>query len=185
MARKFWHVVTMLFIIFGYFFLVETYSKEVGLFAVYGLLLAFMLFEGIRLSYVPYITKLVGILLRKHEYEKPSSPINFLAAFIIVFSLVEPIVALAAMLMLVFGDMMAAVIGVLFGETKLFGKKTYVGTLAGLAANLIVGFVVLADRPVLFIAMAIVATAVELFTNKLDDNLTIPLTTAFVGQIIF
>jgi len=37
---------------------------------------------------------------------------------------------------------------------------------------------------VVVLPMAVVATVVELFTSKLDDNLTVPLFAGFVGQMI-
>lgn len=183
-ARKTFHVLAGLFVIIGFSELSKYSTKETAMFAVYALLIAYIFFESLRLSYAPYITKLISKLLRKREYTKPSTSIDFLISFIIVFSIAREDVALAAFFMLVFGDMIAAVFGTLFGKTKLWYNKTYVGTIAGLAANLIVGYLVLNGDIKLFIPMAIVASTVELFTIKLDDNLTIPLVTGFVGQLL-
>lgn len=185
-SRKVFHVLTMLGILYGYSFIALNYSKQEALLAVFVLLLGYILFESIRLSFIPRITKLLGVLFRKHEYEKPSSPLNFLMAFIICFALFEFEIALVAMLMLIFGDMISAVMGVTFGKTKLYGNKTYVGTLSGLAMNLLVGHTVLGNGQwEVFVGMAVVATVVELFTTKLDDNMTIPLSTVFAGYLLF
>ena len=56
--------------------------------------------------------------------------------------------------------------------------------MAGLLANLVVGILILPDFVLLVMAMAFVATFVELITNKLEDNLTVPLFAGFVGQMI-
>jgi len=184
MARKTFHVFAGLFVIFGYAYLLRFFEKEVALMFVYGLLLAYIAFEGIRLSQVSWLNRFLGVLLRQKEMTRPTNSINFLLAFIIIFGLVDFDIAMAAFLMLVFGDMISALMGVAFGETKLFGEKTYVGTLSGLCVNMIVGVIVLSGSPHLFIPMALTATVVELFSINVDDNLTIPLSSAFVGYLI-
>jgi len=55
---------------------------------------------------------------------------------------------------------------------------------AGFVANLAVGFVVLPQFFYIVVPMAVVASFVELITNKLDDNLTVPLFAGFMGQLI-
>jgi dolichol kinase len=185
-SRKAFHVLAGFVLVSGYYFLMTTYSKELALLAVLAVLLGYMVFESIRLSYVPWINRVVGVLFRKHEYEKPSSPVNFLMAFIICFALFEFEIALVAVLMLIFGDMISAVMGVTFGKTKLYGDKTYVGTLSGFAMNILVGYAVLGNGNwEVFVGMAVVATVVELFTTRLDDNMTVPLATVFIGHLLF
>jgi dolichol kinase len=88
------------------------------------------------------------------------------------------------MLMAVLGDFFAALVGRFFGKTKLYKNKTLVGTIAGFAANLGVAYLLLPNMHLINIPMAFVATFVELFTRKIDDNLTVPLFAGFVGQLI-
>ena len=93
-------------------------------------------------------------------------------------------IAFTAMLMMFAGDAFSAGFGMLFGEKKIRGKKTYIGSFAGLISNLIVGWFVLTEYPQLFIPMALTATVIETLTNKLDDNLTVPVSTAFVWYLL-
>lgn len=181
LARKSFHILAGLFIVFGYSYVADNYSKMVGLLCIYVLLLAYIIFEHIRLEYSTGITAIIGVLLRRKEKNNVTASINFLIGSLILFSMFDFKIGFTAMLMLVFGDMSAAVFGLLFGEKKLWRNRTYVGTLAGFAANLIVGFVVLGDYPVIYIPMAVTATLAELFTTKLDDNLTMSLFGGFAG----
>jgi len=86
--------------------------------------------------------------------------------------------------MTVFGDLFAALIGKTFGKTKIINGKTVLGTLAGFTANVVVGVLILPGYLKIVIPMAFVATLVELLTNKLDDNLTVPISAGFAGQML-
>lgn len=55
---------------------------------------------------------------------------------------------------------------------------------AGLIANTIVALVVLWEAPVVALSMAVTASMVEFITYKLDDNLTVPIFSAFVGHTV-
>ena len=88
------------------------------------------------------------------------------------------------MLLTVFGDLASALVGIKWGKHKLFRNKTVEGFLAGLLMNLLVGVLFLGNFPLIFIPMALVASVVELMTNKLDDNLTVPMFAGFAGQMI-
>lgn len=123
-------------------------------------------------------------MLRKKEKDNISGVVFMVASSIIAFSAFEYWVALTAMFMTVFGDMFAALFGRAFGKKRIYRHKTWVGTSAALAANLLVGLLVLPQFAMVYVPMAIVATTVELFTHKLDDNLTVPLFAGFVGQMI-
>jgi dolichol kinase len=93
-------------------------------------------------------------------------------------------VAASAMLMAVFGDFFAALMGKFLGKTKIYKSKTFVGTFSCFIANLGVAYLVLPGMHLINIPMAIVATVVELFSSKIDDNLSVPIFAGFVGQII-
>ncbi|MBI4975153.1 hypothetical protein HZC20_00605, partial [Candidatus Peregrinibacteria bacterium] len=89
-----------------------------------------------------------------------------------------------AVLLTVFGDLFAAIMGKSFGKTIIWKKKTFVGTFSGFAANIITGLILLPNHLALTVPMAITASVVELLTHKLEDNLTVPLFSGFVGQMI-
>jgi len=110
--------------------------------------------------------------------------LSFVISFVIIFGVFEHMIAFTAMMMLIAGDAFSAGFGMLFGDKKIRKQKTYVGSAAGLIANLTVGWSILPDLPQLFVPMAFTATIIETLTNKLDDNLTVPVATAFVGYLL-
>jgi dolichol kinase len=112
--------------------------------------------------------------------------------------------------MTVFGDMTAALAGKRFGRIRpavFGGKKSREGAGAALIVNLTIWIVLLragaAGHPwqgivhgtisldssfghtlwPVVVAMAVVATTVELTISKIKDNLTIPVISGFAGQL--
>ena len=129
------------------------------------------------------LPRLFGFL-RHHEKTRLSSAVFLVISCIISFSAFDYWVAFMAVSMAVFGDLVAALLGKAFGETKFYGTKSVVGTLGGFLMNMIVGLLAVPHLFIVFAPMAITATFVEVFTKKMDDNLTIPLFSGFLGQMI-
>jgi dolichol kinase len=183
LVRKAFHL-SSVFILVGYTLLLNYTSSRVAILAITGLLLLLLEIEYVRLEHRPRIAEAIDGFLRKHEKTQLSSAVFLVISIIISFAVFDYWVAFLALSMAVFGDLFAAIFGRAFGKTKIYRNKTYVGTLAGLAANMIVGILTVPDLAVLFIPMAITASLFELFTRKMDDNLTVPLFAGFVGQMI-
>lgn len=186
--RKLIHLLELPIVV-GYTLITQIFSQRTGILALTALLLVLLELEYLRLEYKPRITKsLVQIierfLLRKKEKNNIVSSIFFVIAAIICFSAFDYNIALFALLMAVFGDLASAIMGVAFGKTKIFRKKSYIGLLSGLLTNTLIGYLVFPETPYIFIPMALTATVVETFTQKLDDNLTVPLFSGFAGQLI-
>ncbi len=180
--RKAIHVAILLIIIL-YAILEKSVSKQISLFTLVFILLFLLVAEFIRLELnieVPIIRQ----ILRAKEERKMHGAIYFLSATIICLAVFDFKIALAALLMTVFGDMFAALVGQIFGKTLIFRNKTLSGGLTELVVNLIVGFIVL-NNIYIIIAMAFTATIVETFVSELDDNLFVPLFAGFVGQLLF
>lgn len=146
-------------------------------------LLLLLEFEYIRLEVRPKIPRILD-LFRPSERNTVAGTVFFITSTIIVFSAFDYQIAMLALLMTVFGDLVSALVGIKYGKHKLFRQKTLEGFLAGLVMNLIVGFLFLPSLPILFVPMAFVASVIELLTNKLDDNLTVPLSSGFAGQMV-
>lgn len=123
-------------------------------------------------------------LFRRHEKDNVSSAVFMVVSCIICFAAFDYWVAVVALFMTVFGDLFSALIGKTFGKMTLYNSKTYIGTLAGFAANILVGFLILPELFFLILPMAVVASFTELITNKMDDNLTVPLFAGFAGQML-
>jgi len=181
-GRKVVHLL-ILFVLFGYFFIEQTYGKSTALLALVFLLIIFLIFEFFRLE-LEICPPFFEQFIRPKERNRPYGVIYFISGTIIALAVFEFPIALAAVLMTTFGDMGAALIGKRYGKTIIFKNKTLSGGLAELIINLVVGFIIL-NNIYIILAMAFVATIVEVFAEELDDNLLVPLFSGAVGHVLF
>lgn len=187
--RKFIHLLQIPVIV-GYTLIAATLTPRIGLWALTAVLLILIELEYLRLEYRPTITKkwltklIERWILRKREKNNVVSAVFFVAGAIISFSVFDYRVALLALLFVALGDLVSALTGISWGKKKIFRKKTYLGSLCGFLMNLIVGYFVMPEFPQIFLPMAITASIVETITQKLDDNLTVPLFSGFIGQLL-
>eukprot|EP00455_Lapot_gusevi_P002787 TRINITY_DN1114_c0_g1_i11.p1 TRINITY_DN1114_c0_g1~~TRINITY_DN1114_c0_g1_i11.p1 ORF type:complete len:124 (+),score=37.08 TRINITY_DN1114_c0_g1_i11:285-656(+) len=97
----------------------------------------------------------------------------------LVITLFHPLIAITSILYLIFGDLIAALVGISFGRVKIPGtKKSLEGSLAMLVICVLVGLFMFHSVPLseyLAFVGALVATLVELHPPfGIDDNLSIP-----------
>ena len=189
-GRKIIHI-TILIVLAAYFLIQDSFvssgytevlAKQAALIFLVGLLIVFLILEYFRLELnwkMPFFSQFI----RAKEQNRMYGVIYFLSATIISLAVFNPKVALAALLMTTFGDMVAALVGKKYGTTLLYRNKTWAGFLGELATNLIVGFLIL-DNIYMILGMSFTATIVETLVDELDDNLIIPIFSGFVGQII-
>lgn len=182
LLRKLFHLLELPVLI-GYGYLQMKFGFKMANLALTALLLLMLEIEYIRLEYRLRLPEVIDIL-RRHEHDNVAGAIFFIAATIICFAAFDFSIAMVALLMTVFGDLVAALVGIRFGKIRIYKNKTLEGSLAGLIANLIVGIALLPNAPVLAVIMAITATITELWTGKLDDNLTVPIAAGFIGQML-
>ncbi len=119
--------------------------------------------------------KLVGSLLRYREKQKFTGATNLLIAFYVSVLIFNQSVAIAVMLFVALSDALSALAGKKWGRKKIFKDKTCIGCLVFAAT----GFIVILIVPGLPFAAGltglIAATAVDIFIDTIDDNITIPL----------
>ncbi len=180
--RKLFHLLEVPLLI-GYTLVRHYFNERLATLLITVAFLLLLEIEYIRLEYNPKIPEFFNVLRHK-ERNNVTGTIFFIAATIIVFAAFDYPIAVTALLLTVFGDLAAALVGIKFGKTYLYKDKTLEGTLAGFTMNCLVGFLFLPAYPLIFIPMAVVASLVELLTGKLDDNLTVPLLSAFTGQVM-
>jgi len=131
-----------------------------------------------------YFARMLGPYLRKHERHELTGS-TYLTLACVLSALVFPkAIAVAVMGYLILGDALAGLVGKTWGRRPLFFGKTWEGTLAGLAANLLVGALVFRS-PEETLVGAFVASAVELLPFPLDDNFAIPVVTGVVLKLSF
>lgn len=170
-------------VLLGYSIIRFYVDERFALLGLTALFLVLLQIEYVRLEAKLKIPSVIDVL-RPRERNNVTGSIFFVAATIIVFSAFDYGIALTALLLTIFGDLVSALIGIKYGKHKIFKKKTLEGFLAGLGANLCVGVLLIPAFAIIFIPMAVIASLVELITNKLDDNLTVPLFAGFTGQMI-
>jgi phytol kinase len=196
LARKFVHLLSI-FILLIYFLFAEIFSKQTALVILVLILIIFLELEYFRLEIggkIPVLNKIWKYVRRKKEKNKLGADVFFLLGAILVLSIFELRVAIAAILMTTFGDMAAALIGKRFGKHYYIKDRAWEGTLAEFFVDFLIAVFVFfwgnfsamysLEIWVVIFAMAITATFVETVIYKMDDNLLIPIFSGFVGQII-
>lgn len=105
----------------------------------------------------------------------------FLMGVFLTWALFPARVAVAGILVLALADPAAGTVGRLWGKRRL-GK----GTVVGSGTFLLVAFAVLAAYlgPTAGLVSALVATVVEAVSQRIDDNLTVPVAAAFSGWLV-
>lgn len=182
--RKLFHLFGLV-LVFGYSVIGYFFGKEIALLSLTGLLLVFMQVEYARLEHSMSLPGRLAALVRKHERDRVTGAVWLTAGAIISFAVFEYWIALLAFFFVIFGDTFASLAGIAFGgRWKLYRKKSWAGFLGGLLANLACGYLIMPDRVLVFVPMALTASLVEVFTSKLDDNFTVPLFAGFVGFLM-
>lgn len=184
LLRKSWHFFAGIVLFEAYTLVLFGFGKETALVGLTMFVLAALVFEHIRLEHKPKLFDFLKVLFRRKEMFRTSSMVPFMMGSLIVFAVFPYGIALLSVLILVIGDSFSAGFGMIFGEKKICGKKTYVGTFAGLTINLLTGFVVLHEYPQIYIPMAITGAFVEAITSKVEDNLFVPIAAAVVGYLM-
>lgn len=180
--RKLFHLYQLPMII-GYIVLRYYFSERIAVFAIVVILVFILEYEFLRLDLNVKVPDPFGIM-RKHEKKNVSGMLFMVLSTIVVFTVFDFRIALTALLITVFGDLVSALVGIRYGKHKIKTGKTWEGFAAGLVMNLFIAGVFLWEYPLILFAMAIVASVVEFLTYKLDDNLTVPISSAFAGHTV-
>ena len=93
--------------------------------------------------------------------------------------------AAAALMYLIVGDTLAAIVGKAWGRTRIYGKKTLEGFLAGLVSSFLAAWALVpgvGPGPLAIAALA--AAIVEVLPIPVDDNFRIPLVAGLVLEFV-
>ena len=181
LGRKLIHLSSIL-LIFLYNIIDKYYDKTIALFSLTVVLIGALIYEYLRLRLKMKLP--LSEFARFREKNKHTGLIYSVSGIVISFAVFDYNVALAAVLMGIFGDL---VVGLLHG----FRNDVFIGRKRRNASELIVEFIVnftvgiiVLHNVFIVLMMAMVATAIEaMFEN--EDNLAIPLFSGFFGQILF
>jgi dolichol kinase len=163
-----------------------TLDRALVMFILFGLTCLFLTADVLRL-YIPPLGRIFwrvfGPLLRQKERYVLVGSTYYLIGASLAFIFYQQTVAVTAVFFLILGDMAAAIVGRRWGVPRLKGKS-FEGSLACLATCLLVVFAVpdLPVRPALLGALT--ATLVELLPLGVNDNLSIPLISGGVMELL-
>ncbi len=182
--RKFFHM------LFGtgflgliYFFGTDLSFIIILSFFIIGLILALLIKNGFKNKIVNTI---LNIVERQHEKHFPGKAalLFFISSAIVIYLFKnEPIIILASLGTLIFGDSFAALIGKKFGKTIILSKNNYTKTLEGTIACFIISLIWISLFFPLYIAIiaALVGTIIEFL--PVNDNLLIPTSVAIIIKL--
>lgn len=181
--RRLFHLISPLLLILIYILTNKYFNQKTALLFLTFILVFFLMIEFVRIKLkkkIPFF----HIFYRNKEKNKIASYIYILIGAIIAFSVFDFKIALAAFLMMVFGDVAAALIGIKFGKhwLKEIPNTAWEGIIAEFIINLIIGFILLPHWTIVLV-MALTATFVETVFVHADDNMIIPIFSGFNGQI--
>lgn len=180
--RKFFHVASLIHLLLYYIILKYFNSQTYALLYLTLVLIFFLTLEYFRLikkKRIPLFSK----VWRGEEKKKIGGEVYYILGMILALTFFDLQLAATAILMMALGDAVATLSGISFGRHKLTKTSTLEGSVVQLIINLAIGYSILTNWTII-ISMSIAATLAEIFSFKLDDNLTIPVVAGLVGQII-
>ncbi|MFA4907328.1 MAG: hypothetical protein WC602_03590 [archaeon] len=148
-------------------------------FLFFGILFSFLLKQGYTL---PLVWRFHHHLKRGYEERYPLlGAIMFLVgALLAQLVFAKPLVALGAMIVLVYGDSVSTAIGTHFGSMKWVGGKSIEGTLSGLVVSFL--FLLALFPAGIAFAAALVGMLGE--AVPLEDNIVVPIVTGLALTIL-
>ena len=185
LARKGTHFLALAIPI-GYYFL----EKKYALYILIPIALISIVVDIIRLRKLPGVNTLyliLGPILRRRERFNFTGSTYILFGSVISILFFNKYVAITAISFIILGDIAAVFVGKTIGRTKLGRKKTLEGSLAFLGVCFLVALIVhFVSGLALWIGLlgAVVATLVENLTLFVDDNVTVPLLSGLVMQLL-
>lgn len=131
-------------------------------------------------------------IIRPWEQARPNSASWYVLALFLVALVTPKAAAQIGVLVVAFGDPAATLVGRRWGKVKLYRRKSVVGSLAFVAAAMSACLWVALVQPVVLpplslagmaLSVALAGAVVELFSDVVDDNLTVPVAAACVATL--
>ena len=186
-SRRLFHMSTGVGIATAYIF-TFSHNQVIHILGIIACLI--YLFEQIRVSYPKLAKKFIFIskyLLRAEEQLKESAALPYTIAIFLTILTFPKTISIASIFTLALADPSSALIGIKFGRHQIVKGKSIQGSLAFFFATVIAissAFFLLGiftnKAIIATFFTAFVVTLIEMIPSKIDDNLIIPLTTAFI-----
>jgi dolichol kinase len=130
-----------------------------------------------------FIYRHVGLMIRPHEKTNFTGATYILASSILTILIFDKPIAILAIGFIVVGDTAGAIVGRLWGRNR-YRNKTVEGSASFFVACCLVAMLVSGIPLWVKILGAFIATIVEALTIYVDDNLTVPLISGMLMQVI-
>lgn len=137
------------------------------------------------------LMRVLGPIAHPHEWHRVNSATWFITALLILASVAPLRSAALGCVVLALGDPAAAMVGRRWGRLKIAQNRTLEGALTFAAVGTLASLAVLAvlpGAPTSHLALALTAGVVgaltELYSGRVDDNLSIPLVTAAAVTLV-
>ena len=150
--------------------------------------------EGIRRispEFNARLMRIYGPLAHAHEHKELNSATWYCSALFLLSLLQMPLVAAVGVMILGIADPMAGLVGRRYGRHRLIHGRSLEGSLTFFGVAVLVSLSVLqfselslSEALIASFFAALPATLAELFSKRLDDNLTVPLAAA-AGLLLF
>jgi dolichol kinase len=130
-----------------------------------------------------FISRFFGVIIRPHEKDNFTGATYILVSSILTILMFDKPVAVLAIAFIVIGDTAGAIVGRLWGKVW-FRNKTIEGSISFFAACCIISLPVTGIPLWVRFTGAFAAAIVEALTVRIDDNLTVPLISGVLMQLI-
>jgi diacylglycerol kinase (CTP) len=189
LTRKLWHMSMGLLVVLVY--TLSGMSRGTGVLILGSILGLDLMLETLRLR-VPSINERVvrfmGPVMRSCEVNRVSGTPYYISAMILAIAIFPQPIAILSILYLAFGDPIASVFGILYGDRsiRMSNGKSLVGSAAGVLTCMLVTAVFLSgyhlpESTVLALTAigGIAGGCAELLPLEVDDNFSIPIISGF------
>lgn len=191
-ARRIFHMANGVTIATLYW-LSFTHQQAIHTLGTFACLLYVM--EQIRINYPEMSQKVMPLMkfvMRAEEQLKESAMVPYAFAVLLTIITFPKPLALIAIYTLAISDPLSAIIGIKYGKRRVVEHKSVEGSLAFLVSSFLISLFVLSatlggfSASVLIISLVLsIGTSIfEMLPLKVDDNLTIPLFSAFFGWVV-
>lgn len=146
-----------------------------------------LMHKGVGIFFVAKATR----VFKKGEEKRFSSMSLFMLSSFITILIFPKMIAITAIIFLIFGDVFAKFFGSEYGKIKIFGEKTLEGSIAHLVVCLLAGYILwsyVGLLPSIIVTGALAATISEALPWDINDNLSVPLISAsamFIAERFF
>lgn len=177
--RKSLHLLlgTIFFLFIHWFF--TRYGKENGLYVILGILVLFLLIDFFRIE--RGILFGMHLVKEKEKYQFHGATLA-LGVAVLLFGVFDFSLAFTAMVISIYGDCAASLVGKFFGKHAIRKEKTLEGFAAYLIVGSLLGSLFLPWHVALL--MALVASSLEIVCTHTEDNFLVPIVIGFVGFLL-